>query len=95
MDLNAIYILIFAFGFDLIFGDPIKMPHLIVGYGNSISFFEKKLNKGRCKFLKGALLVMVLVGVSFVVPYLIIRRLNSSNYQIWLSYSQRLCCFTV
>ncbi|WP_299778771.1 adenosylcobinamide-phosphate synthase CbiB [uncultured Formosa sp.] len=83
MDLNTIYILIFAFAFDFIFGDPVKMPHLIVGYGNSISFGEKRLNKGRYKFLKGALLVVVLVGTSFVVPYLIIRWLNSYNYQIF------------
>ncbi|WP_159023776.1 adenosylcobinamide-phosphate synthase CbiB [Formosa sp. L2A11] len=82
MDLNAIYILILAFTFDLIFGDPVKLPHLIVWYGNSISFGEKRLNKGRYRFVKGALLVIVLVSISFVVPYLIIRYLNVSGFQI-------------
>ncbi|QDO94407.1 cobalamin biosynthesis protein CobD [Formosa sediminum] len=82
MDLNAIYILIFAFAFDLIFGDPINMPHLIVAYGNGISFGEKTLNTGRYKFIKGALLVIILVSVSFVVPYFIIRELNRLNFQI-------------
>ncbi|WP_158850708.1 adenosylcobinamide-phosphate synthase CbiB [Algibacter sp. L1A34] len=82
MGLNHIYILIFAFTFDLILGDPIKMPHLIVAFGNSISLGEKWLNKGRYKFLKGALLVIVLVSFSFIVPYLIIRWLNASNFQI-------------
>ena len=82
MDLIAIYILILAFTFDVIFGDPIKLPHLIVWYGHSISFGEKKLNKGRYRFIKGALLVIVLVSMSFVVPYLIIRYLNASEFQI-------------
>jgi adenosylcobinamide-phosphate synthase len=82
MDLNAIYVLISAFALDLFFGDPVKMPHLIVSYGNGISFGEKRLNKGRYKFLKGAMLVIVLVSLSFVVPYLIIKWLNVSNFQV-------------
>ncbi|WNH12491.1 adenosylcobinamide-phosphate synthase CbiB [Thalassobellus suaedae] len=82
MELNHILILIFAFVLDLILGDPIKMPHLIVGYGNGISFGVKMLNKGRYRFVKGALLVIVLVSVSFVVPYLIIKWLNGASFQI-------------
>ncbi|QVY65964.1 adenosylcobinamide-phosphate synthase CbiB [Polaribacter sp. Q13] len=82
MDLTSIYILIIAFALDAIFGDPKKLPHLIVGYGNSISFGEKKLNKGASKVLKGALLTILLVGISFVLPYLIIRLLNTYNFPI-------------
>ena len=82
MDLNSIYILIIAFALDAIFGDPKKLPHLIVGYGNSISFGEKKLNKGASKVFKGALLTILLVGISFVFPYLTIRLLNAYNFPI-------------
>lgn len=82
MDLNAIYILIFAFAFDLTFGDPVKLPHLIVAFGNGISLGEKTLNTGRYKFAKGALLVFILVSISFIVPYFIIRELNRLNFQI-------------
>ncbi|WP_166382353.1 adenosylcobinamide-phosphate synthase CbiB [Polaribacter sp. 11A2H] len=82
MDVTSIYILIIAFALDAIFGDPKKLPHLIVGYGNSISFGEKKLNKGASKVFKGALLTILLVGISFVFPYLTIRLLNAYNFPI-------------
>lgn len=76
------YIVVFAFGLDAVLGDPRKLPHLIVGYGNSIAFGEKWLNKGSNKFLKGALLTIVLVGLSFTVPFLIIRSLNTYDFKI-------------
>ena len=82
MDINAIYIVLFSFILDSIFGDPRKLPHLIVYFGNSISFGEKTLNKGSSLFLKGALLTILLVSTSFVFPYFIIRWLNIANYQI-------------
>lgn len=82
MDLTLIYILVFAFGLDLLLGDPRKLPHLIVGYGNSISFGEKWLNKGLNKFFKGALLTVLLVSVSFAAPYLIIKWLNAYDFKI-------------
>jgi len=81
MDVNPIYILIIAFTLDFIFGDPKKLPHLIVAFGNSISFGEKRLNKGSSKFLKGTLLTLLLVSVSFSTPYLIISYLKSYDYQ--------------
>lgn len=40
---------------DLAFGDPQKLPHLVVYMGKWIAFFEKHLNKGRHRLLKGAL----------------------------------------
>ncbi len=82
MDVNAIYILLFAFGLDSIFGDPRKLPHLIVLFGNSIAFGEKRLNKGKSKILKGALLTILLVSISFVLPYTIIKYLNVFDFQI-------------
>lgn len=68
MELN-IYILIIAFLLDLVFGDPKRLPHLIVGYGNLIAKGEKLLNKGRQQFLKGLLLTLVLVGFAFFLPF--------------------------
>lgn len=82
MDLDSIYILILGFSLDLIFGDPRKLPHLIVGYGNSISFGEKWLNKGHYKFIKGALLTILLVSGSFAIPYIIIECLSVSDLKI-------------
>lgn len=46
---------------DLIFGDPAKLPHPIVGFGKLIAAGEKALNKGKHRHLKGALLAIVLI----------------------------------
>lgn len=82
MDANLIYIVTFAFGLDLLLGDPRKLPHLIVGYGNSIAFGEKWLNKGSYKFLKGASLTILLVSISYTLPYLIVKSLNGYDFKI-------------
>jgi adenosylcobinamide-phosphate synthase len=81
MDLSTIYILVIAFLLDLILGDPKKLPHLIIAFGNSISLGEKLLNKNNAKFLKGALLTILLVSTSFITPHLIIKYLNAYDFQ--------------
>ena len=49
---------------DLIFGDPVRLPHPIVWFGRMIAFGEKRLNRGTHRQLKGALLaVSLIVGV--------------------------------
>ena len=49
---------------DLIFGDPVRLPHPIVWFGRIISFGEKHLNRCTHRQLKGALLaVSLIVGV--------------------------------
>ncbi|WP_435263077.1 adenosylcobinamide-phosphate synthase CbiB [Tenacibaculum sp. nBUS_03] len=81
MDLASIYILVIAFGLDLLLGDPKKLPHLIILFGNSISLGEKWLNKNKYQLLKGALLTITLVSISFTVPYLIIKWLHVCNFK--------------
>ena len=49
---------------DLIFGDPVRLPHPIVWFGRMIAFGEKRLNHGAHRQLKGAILaVSLIVGV--------------------------------
>ncbi len=81
MDLKTIYILVIAFILDLILGDPKKLPHLIIAFGNSISLGEKLLNKNNSKFLKGALLTIILVSTTFITPFIIIKYLNAYDFQ--------------
>jgi len=69
LESNYLYILLTAFLLDLVFGDPKGLPHLIVWYGNSISFFEKKLNKNKYKFIKGMLLTLFLVCLAVLIPF--------------------------
>ena len=82
MDLSAVYILLIAFVMDLLLGDPRKLPHLIVGYGNGIAFGEKRLNKGRARFIKGIFLTLFLVGLSFVFPWVILVFFSHLSFPI-------------
>lgn len=79
MEINKVYILLFAFLLDSAFGDPRWMPHLIVLFGNAISKGEKLLNKGNGRFLKGLLLVILLVVLAYLLPALLLDRLYEIN----------------
>ena len=47
-------------------GDPAWLPHPVVAFGKAISFCEHRLNRGDSRFLKGALMTVLLVaGVLF------------------------------
>ena len=56
---------------DLCLGDPLWMPHPVVGFGKLISLGEKHLNKGQHRKLKGALLTVFLVSFAFFLPCVI------------------------
>ena len=51
---------------DLLFGDPVWLPHPVVGFGKMIAFGEHHLNKGRYRKLKGALMAMALIVIVFL-----------------------------
>ncbi|AZQ65458.1 cobalamin biosynthesis protein CobD [Flammeovirga pectinis] len=76
MELESTLILLFAYSLDLIFGDPRQLPHLIVLFGNAISWGEKRLNKGIHLIAKGMFLTLILVTLSFVVPFFIFQYLS-------------------
>jgi len=61
--------LIIGYLLDLILGDPRKLPHPIVGFGNTISFFTKLLNLGKSRLLKGSLMTLLLAGGVFFLFY--------------------------
>jgi len=72
--------LLVGFIFDQLFGDPEKLPHPIVGFGHLISFGEKRLNKGKSLFAKGALMTIFLTGCIYFVSYLFISIAINYNY---------------
>jgi len=66
MNFNHIIIpLIGGYILDLIFGDPRKLPHPIIAFGNSISFFEKRLNKNKNRTIKGGVTAILLPFIVF------------------------------
>lgn len=76
MDINithTIIPLIIAYIADRLLGDPPSLPHPIVGFGKIISYGEKKLNKGKNRKLKGAILSLSLILATYIgMHYLLI-----------------------
>ncbi|MEX6625794.1 adenosylcobinamide-phosphate synthase CbiB [Tenacibaculum salmonis] len=70
--------LFLAYILDLILGDPRWLPHPIRLFGNLISFGEKKLNKNKNRFLKGALLTLLLSIGTFLF-FFITRKFITNN----------------
>ena len=63
---------------DLVFGDPERLPHPIVWFGRMIAFGEKRLNRGRHRKLKGAVMSVALILLVFGVSWLIRHTLQIS-----------------
>ena len=67
---NAISLLI-DWVLDLIFGDPVRLPHPIVWFGKAIAFCERLLNKGSHRKLKGAFTAVALIVLVFAAVYVL------------------------
>ena len=66
---------------DLIFGDPQRLPHPVVGFGRMISWGEHRLNKGAHRQLKGAILAITLILLVFVLTWFLRRQFSIFNFQ--------------
>lgn len=58
---------VLAWGLDLWLGDPIQLPHPVVGFGKLIAKGERVWNKGKGRLWKGALMAIILVVATLVV----------------------------
>jgi len=90
------YILIFSYLADLIFGDPEGFPHPVRGIGRLISLLDNRLRGESGKWkerIKGVILSFSVTGATFIIAYLLIelsRRLNpllSVFVSIYLGYT--------
>lgn len=91
--------IIAGFILDLIFGDPHWLPHPICLIGNLIGFIERNLrprlepNKGAL-LLGGALMVIIVLVISFVVPMAIL--LAAGMVSSWLAFAlETLMCYQI
>lgn len=57
---------------DLVFGDPTRLPHPIVAFGKMISFCEHRLNNGKHRKMKGAVvavgLILLVAVIGMIIP---------------------------
>ena len=91
--------IIAGFILDLIFGDPHWLPHPICLIGNLIGFIDRNLrprlepNKGAL-LLGGALMVIIVLVISFVVPMAIL--LAAGMVSSWLAFAlETLMCYQI
>lgn len=88
-----------GFLLDWIFGDPQKLPHPICAVGKLVSLSEKLLRRifpktPRGLTAAGVLLWIIVCGVSFAVPFFLLRWLRDVNF--WLGFSvEALLCWTL
>ena len=61
---------------DLLLGDPMWLPHPVVGFGKMIAFCEKRLNIGSHRKLKGALVAIGLIGLVFIATSFLISSVS-------------------
>ena len=91
---EILYALLLGFLLDCILGDPQGFPHPVIAIGKLISFLEKSLrkllpqNKGG-ETAAGAILWILTVTVSFLVPFAILYCAGLVSY--WL----RLACQSI
>ncbi len=88
MDANLVAIVAVSLGFifDQLIGDPHRLPHPIVGFGKLISWGEMWLNKGKFRFVKGALLSLILVLLVFWAAFSISNMLGHYNQLLELLF---------
>ena len=73
MEINLHMIALLAgFFLDRLLGDPSWLPHPVIWFGRSISFFEKRLNRKAHLVFKGALVVFFLVCLVFVLAFVLV-----------------------
>ncbi len=68
--------LIIALVLDWWLGDPQWLPHPIVWFGKMIAFGERRLNKGRHRMAKGAVLSLTLIIIVFAATWILPRFLD-------------------
>jgi adenosylcobinamide-phosphate synthase len=90
-----IYILPLLIGWllDLLLGDPVWLPHPVVGFGKMIAFGERHFNKGRHRKLKGALLALALVLSVFAVTSILLYYLYTLHFTFYILSSSLLIFF--
>ncbi|RUT79784.1 adenosylcobinamide-phosphate synthase CbiB [Ancylomarina longa] len=78
--------LVFGYILDLLLGDPRKLPHPIVGFGNTIAFFDEKLNKGKHQLLRGAILAISLAVFTFFLFQITVNELREFNEIVYVLF---------
>lgn len=76
------FLLVFSYLADLVFGDPERFFHPVRAIGKLINILESRLRKEdsrRTERIKGIILVFLVVGVTVILTYLLIESFKKLN----------------
>ena len=91
------FAVLLGFLLDWVLGDPRWLPHPVCAFGRLITLTEKALrallpSTPRGETVAGVLLWFTVCGLSFVVPFGILRWLQSENF--WLAFAvETILCY--
>ncbi len=74
--------LVIAWILDLLLGDPLWMSHPVIWFGKAIGFCEYRFNKGNLRRLKGGLTAVLLIAMTYIITWWLLRLISSL---LWLS----------
>ena len=82
MMVNGTSSLLVGWLLDLLLGDPVWLPHPVVGFGKAIAFGEHHFNRGSYRKIKGAIMAVVLIIATYAVGLIINSHLPVINFLI-------------
>ena len=82
MMVNGTSSLLVGWLLDLLLGDPVWLPHPVVGFGKAIAFGEHHFNRGSYRKIKGAIMAVVLIIATYAVGLVINSHLPVINFLI-------------
>lgn len=85
-------VLLPAWLLDRLLGDPVSLPHPVIWFGKMIAFWEKKLNKGQHRIVKGGLMSVLLILLVYSVTWGIESLLSYSGSFIVVAFDI-ICIF--
>ena len=92
--MNILIMVILAFIFDFLLGDPHSWPHPVKAMGHLIAYLTKKFNRSNYSTKRkkwfGALTWLITVGGSGLITY-ILMRFAAINYYLYMIVGTYLC----
>ena len=90
------YVVLLGFALDALFGDPKRLPHPVVLIGKLIAGLEKLLrrlvpDRPRTLVAAGAVLWVIVCGVSFAAPFFLLRWLRGVDFWLGFAVETALC----
>ena len=94
--MTSFFALGIGFALDLLFGDPLGWPHIVVGFGKLITQIEKGLRKilrktPRAEFWGGVILVILMTGIAFGITMGLLVFCQRINPYVRLAVESILC----